>query len=263
MKSITMVVGTALYEVTASNRVLAFASDMHFFELMTQAETWFISNTNEHCRQRVRSGSPGNDSSHQEIHRNLYAAAHTWAKSNPILQRKHGRQETDWSRLDPNRLQTSPKKLSRAPRFHLPGVWEYEIEANTSTNSSGNWSSGFCLHPPSLPVGNTANVVQVLSSKTINSARTVTWFDGCWSGICQLQQRHDPYRTCERSSPKRQKDIYNAVLRVKNAATQTIGSWSIVEGIICGSARSMTSELWGLGLLIKPMFRTKTWLARL
>ena len=219
--------------------------DKNFFDLMTEADTVYF-NTNEHYRQAVETQTR-EDRFIQKC--KLQFPAHQYAKSNPILQQIRGIKEPEELELMQTACDITEKGFRRLLRFVNPGVWEYEIEAELLHEFVRNRSKGFA-YQPIIASGNNANVLHYVENN-----------QQCQDGDMILMDVAAEYANYSsdltRTVPvngkftKRQKDVYNAVLRVKNEATKLL-----VPGIIwaeyhkeCG--KIMTSELLGLGLLDK------------
>lgn len=219
--------------------------DKIFFDLMTEADTVYF-NTNEHYRQAVETQTR-EDRFIQKC--KLQFPAHQYAKSNPILQQIRGIKEPEELELMQTACDITEKGFRRLLGFVNPGVWEFEIEAELLHEFVRNRSKGFA-YQPIIASGNNANVLHYVENN-----------QQCQNGDMILMDVAAEYANYSsdltRTVPvngkftQRQKDVYNAVLRVKNEATKLL-----VPGIIwaeyhkeCG--KIMTSELLGLGLLDK------------
>ncbi|MBM1105327.1 aminopeptidase P family protein [Aurantibacter crassamenti] len=219
--------------------------DKIFFDLMTEAETIYL-NTNEHYRQavetqtrearfieKVKSGFP----------------AHQVARSNPILQKIRGVKEPEEIELMQTACNITEKGFRRLLGFVKPGVWEYEIEAELLHEFIRNRSKGFA-YSPIIASGANANVLHYLENNK-----------QCKDGDLLLMDVAAEYANYSsdltRTIPvngtftKRQKDVYNAVLRVKNEATKMLVPGTIWADYHKECGKIMTSELLGLGLLDK------------
>ena len=219
--------------------------DKIFFDLMTEADTIYF-NTNEHYRQAVETQTR-EDRFIQKCKKEY--PAHQYAKSNPILQTIRGLKEPEEIELMQTACNITEKGFRRLLGFIKPGVWEYEIEAELVHEFIRNRSKGFA-YQPIIASGNNANVLHYVENN-----------QQCQDGDMILMDVAAEYANYSsdltRTVPvngkftQRQKEVYNAVLRVKNEATKML-----VPGVIwaefhkeCG--KIMTSELLGLGLLDK------------
>jgi len=219
--------------------------DKVFFDLMTEADTVYF-NTNEHYRQAVELQTR-EDRFILDCKRKY--PAHGVAKSFPILQKIRGVKEPEEIALMQRACDITEKGFRRLLGFVKPGVWEYEIEAELLHEFVRNRSKGFA-YPPIIASGNNANVLHYLENN-----------QQCQDGDVILMDVAAEYANYSsdltRSIPvngkfsKRQKEVYKAVLRVKDEATKLLvpGTFWAEYHIECG--KIMTSELLGLGLLDK------------
>ena len=219
--------------------------DKVFFDLMTEAETIYF-NTNEHYRQAVETQTR-EDRFILECKKKF--PAHEVAKSNPILQRIRGVKEAEEIELMQKACNITEKGFRRLLEFVKPGVWEYEIEAELVHQFIRNRSKGFA-YPPIIASGNNANVLHYLENN-----------QQCQDGELILMDVAAEYANYSsdltRTIPvngkftPRQKEVYEAVLRVKNEATQMLVPGTIWADYHKECGKIMTSELLGLGLLDK------------
>ncbi len=219
--------------------------DKVFFDLMTEAETIYF-NTNEHYRQAVETQTRED---RFIIDCKKKFPAHAVAKSNPILQKIRGVKELEEIAMMLTACSITEKGFRRLLGFVKPGVWEYEIEAELLHEFIRNRSKGFA-YPPIIASGNNANVLHYLENN-----------QQCKSGDLILMDVAAEYANYSsdltRTIPvngkftKRQKEVYEAVLRVKNDATKMLVPGTIWAEYHKECGKLMTSELLGLGLLDK------------
>jgi len=219
--------------------------DRVFFDLMTEAETIYF-NTNEHYRQSVQTQTR-EDRFIQECQRKF--PAHRVAKSNPILQRIRGVKEPEEIDLMQKACHITEKGFRRVLEFVRPGVWEYEIEAELLHEFVRNRSKGFA-YTPIIASGNNANVLHYIENN-----------QQCHEGELILMDVAAEYANYSsdltRTIPvngrfnERQKAVYEAVLRVKNEATQFLVPGTLWAEYHKEVGKVMTSELLSLGLLDK------------
>ncbi|MDH3697549.1 MAG: aminopeptidase P N-terminal domain-containing protein [Flavobacteriaceae bacterium] len=219
--------------------------DNVFFDLMTEADTIYF-NTNEHYRQAVETQTR-EDRFIRRCKKDF--PAHQWAKSNPILQEIRGVKESEEIDLIKQACSITEKGFRRVLRFVSPGVWEYEIEAEYIHEFIRNRSDGFA-YTPIIASGFNANVLHYIEN--INQCK-----DGDMLlmdvGASYANYSSDMTRTIPVNGrfTKRQKEVYNAVLRVKNEATKMLVPGTIWKEYHKEVGKVMTSELLGLGLLDK------------
>jgi Xaa-Pro aminopeptidase len=216
-----------------------------FFELMTQAETIYF-NTNEHYRQAVET----------QTREDRFIAktkeqfpAHRWAKSNPILQRLRSIKNPIELELMQKACDITEKGFRRILKFVKPGVMEYNLEAEFMHEFLNNRSRGFA-YTPIIASGNNANVLHYIENNRECKAGDLILMD---VGAEYANYSSDMSRTIPVSGKftKRQKNVYNAVLRVKNEATKLLVPGTIWKEYHVEVGKIMTSELLGLGLLDK------------
>lgn len=219
--------------------------DKIFFDLMTEANTIYF-NTNEHYRQAVVTQTR-EDRFILECKKKF--PAHQVAKSNPILQKIRGIKEPEEIALMQKACDITEKGFRRLLGFVKPGVWEYEIEAELLHEFVRNRSKGFA-YTPIIASGNNANVLHYVENNRQCKDGELLLLDVAAE---YANYSSDLTRTIPVNGKfnKRQKEVYNAVLHVKNEATKML-----VPGILWAEyhkevGKIMTSELLKLGLLDK------------
>ncbi len=219
--------------------------DKIFFDLMTEADTIYF-NTNEHYRQAVETQT--REDRFIEKCKKEYPA-HQYAKSNPILQNIRGVKEPEEIELMQTACNITEKGFRRLLGFIKPGVWEYEIEAELVHKFLRNRSKGFA-YTPIIASGNNANVLHYIENNQQCKAGELILMDVAAE---YANYSSDLTRTVPVNGKftKRQKDVYNAVLRVKNEATKLLVPGTLWAEYHKECGKIMTSELLGLGLLDK------------
>jgi Xaa-Pro aminopeptidase len=137
----------------------------------------------------------------------------------------------------------------RVLEFVQPGVYEYEIEAEFIHEFVRRKSKGFA-YTPIIASGFNACVLHYIENK-----------DRCRDGDILLMDVGAEYANYNadltRSIPvngrftPRQKDVYNAVLRVKRAAYELLRPGNVIPEYHKEVGKLMESELLGLGLIDK------------
>lgn len=219
--------------------------DKVFFDVMTEANTIYF-NTNEHYRQAVVTQTR-EDRFIQKC--KLDFPAHQYAKSNPILQEIRGVKEPEEIALMQTACNITEKGFRRLLGFVKPGVWEYEIEAELLHEFVRNRSKGFA-YTPIIASGNNANVLHYIENNLQCKAGELILMDVAAE---YANYSSDLTRTIPVSGKftARQKEVYNAVLRVKNEATNMLVPGTIWADYHKEVGKIMTAELIGLGLLDK------------
>lgn len=214
-------------------------------EMMTYADTMYI-NTNEHYRAAVETET--REDRFVKWWKAKYPA-HQVAKSNPILQRLRSVKEAEEIALIQHACNITEKGFRRLLSFVKPGETEYEIEAELIHEFIRNRSKGFA-YTPIIASGNNANVLHYIENNQVCQAGDLILLDVAAE---YANYSSDLSRTIPVSGryTQRQKDVYNAVLRVKNEATKMLVPGTLWKQYHIEVGKLMTSELLGLGLLDK------------
>ncbi len=214
-------------------------------ELMSFADTIYI-NTNEHYRATIETET--REARFVKWWKEQYPA-HQVAKSNPILQRLRSVKEQVELDLIQHACNITEKGFRRILPFVKPGVTEYEIEAEFMHEFLRNRSKGFA-YTPIIASGNNANVLHYIENNQECKAGDLILFDVAAE---YANYSSDMSRTIPVSGryTERQKNVYNAVNRVKEEAQKMLipgTDWKQYHEEV---GKIMTSELLGLGLLDK------------
>jgi len=214
-------------------------------ELMTYVDTMYI-NTNEHYRASVETET--REARFVKWWKETYPA-HGVARSNPILQRIRSVKEPEEIALIQQACDITEKGFRRLLPFVKPGVAEYEIEAELIHEFTRNRSKGFA-YTPIIASGRNANVLHYIENNQVCKDGELLLLDVAAE---YANYSSDLTRTIPVSGrySRRQKDVYNAVLRVKNEATKLLVPGTLWKEYHVEVGKLMTSELLGLGLLDK------------
>ncbi len=215
------------------------------FEMMTYTDTMYI-NTNEHYRSHVETET--REARFIKWWKDKYPA-HAVAKSNPILQRLRSVKESEELDLIQNACNITELGFRRILSFVKPNVMEYEIEAEFIHEFIRNRSKGFA-YTPIIASGNNANVLHYIQNNQQCKEGDLILLDVAAE---YANYSSDLTRTIPVSGrySERQKAVYNAVLRVKNEATQMLRPGTLWKNYQYEVGKIMTSELLSLGLLDK------------
>jgi len=239
---------------------LSGIESIHFVEdfknilhLITSKVDTFYINKNEH----YRANSPVETREDRFISWLLKKyPAHNVAKSNPILQRLRSIKHIDEIDQIRKACQITKKGFNRVLKFIKPDVWEYQIEAEFIHEFINNSSKGFA-YSPIIASGQDNNVLHyVKNNKQCKDGELILMDVGAEYG----NYSSDMTRTIPVSGhfSKRQKEIYNTVLRVKNEATKllTVGNnWKNFHDQV---GEIMTKELLDINLLDKADIKNQT-----
>ena len=239
---------------------LSGVENVHFVEdfknilhsISNKVDTFYI-NKNEH----YRANSPVETREDRFINWLLKKyPAHKVAKSNPILQRLRSIKHLDEINQIKKACQITKKGFDRVLRFVKPDVWEYQIEAEFIHEFINNSSKGFA-YTPIIASGINNNVLHYIkNNKQCKDGDLILMDVGAEYG----NYSSDMTRTIPVSGrfSKRQKEVYNSVLQVKNEATKllTIGNnWKNFHEQV---GEIMTQELFKIGLIDKNDIKNET-----
>jgi len=228
-------------------KTVYWLKDLHkvLHEIMSQCDTVYI-NTNEHYRANVETET-------RETRFNNWLLkkypAHQTAKSNPILQRLRSVKDPLEIEVMQQACNITEKGFRRVLDFVKPGVWEYEIEAEFMHEFLRNRSRGFS-YTPIVASGQNANVLHYIENKMQCKEGELILLD---VGAEYANYSSDMSRTIPVSGrfTKRQKEVYNAINKVKNLAQDMLVPGTFWEQYHVEVGKLMTSELLDLGLLDK------------
>ena len=139
------------------------------------------------------------------------------------------------------------KAFRRVLKYTKPGVFEYEIEAEFLHEFIRNKSKGFA-YTPIIGGGANACVLHYIENKDQLKDGDLMLLD---VGAEYANYNADMTRTIPVNGrfTKRQREVYDAVLRVKKAATAMLTPGNRIPEYHKEVGKIMTSELIGLGLL--------------
>ena len=219
--------------------------DKVFFDLMTEARTIYF-NTNEHYRQAVVTET--RDDRFIKATKQKFPA-HQVGRSFPIMEALRGVKEPEEIALIQTACIITEKGFRRLLGFVTPGVWEYEIEAELLHEFVCNRSRGFA-YTPIIASGASANVLHYVENNKQCKDGDLLLLDVAAE---YANYASDLTRTIPVNGKftKRQRQVYDAVLRVKNEATKLLVPGTIWAEYHKEVGKIMTSELLGLGLLDK------------
>jgi len=212
---------------------------------MSYADTMYI-NTNEHYRASVETET--REDRFIKWWKENYPA-HKVEKSNPILQRLRSVKESEELDLLQKACDITEKGFRRVLSFVKPNVMEYEIEAEFAHEFIRNRSKGFA-YTPIIASGNNANVLHYIENNQQCKEGDLILLD---VGAEYANYSSDMTRMIPVSGrfSDRQKEVYNAVLKVKNEATKLLVPGTLWKEYHVEVGKIMTSELLGLGLIDK------------
>jgi len=214
-----------------------------FASLMQEAEVLYI-NQNEHLRAKIETQT-------REDRFIAYCAAqfpkHKIAKSNPILHTIRAIKEPEEIEVMQHACNITEIGFRKVLQMIQPGVWEYEIEAELSYHFLKNRADGFA-YTPIVASGNNANVLHYIENNKQCQAGEVILMD---VAAAYAKYSSDLTRVVPVSGrfTDRQKQVYNALLNVKNETTNLLApglSWKDYNNEV---GKIMTSALLDLKLI--------------
>ena len=221
-------------------------------EVMQNCETIYY-NHNEHYRAKVEV-----ETREERFNKWIESKFENKRKerSNPILQRLRSIKDPIEIKLIQRACDITEKGFRRVLNFVKDGVWEYEIEAEFIHEFLINRSKKFA-YTPIIASGNNANILHYIENNKQCRDGELILMD---VGAEYANYSSDMTRTIPVSGryTQRQKDIYNAVLRVKNNATKMLVTGTDWKKYHVEVGKLMTSELLGLKLLDKSDIQNET-----
>ncbi|MFO7743845.1 MAG: aminopeptidase P family protein [Psychroflexus sp.] len=216
-----------------------------FNELMAQTGMVYM-NTNEHYRA-AHATQTREDRFNKWLKENY--PAHQVSKSNPILQRLRSVKHPLELDVMQKACNITEKGFRRILEFTKPGKWEYELEAEFMHEFLINKSRGFS-YTPIIAGGKNATVLHYIENKNQLKDGDLILID---VGAEYANYTSDMSRTIPVSGKytDRQKQIYTAVNKVKNLATDMLVPGTIWKDYHVEVGKLMTSELLDLKILDK------------
>jgi len=227
-------------------------SDKIIAELVDQCDTIYY-NHNEHYRAKVETET------REERFNKWLKKSYPHKKSersNPFLQRLRSVKDPIEIDLIQKACNITNKGFRRILNFVKPGVWEHEIEAEFIHEFLNNRSKRFA-YTPIIASGQNANILHYNENNKKCKNGELILLD---VGAEYANYSSDMTRTIPVSGrfTHRQKDIYNAVLKVKNEVTKMLVPGADWEQYHVEVGKLMTSVLLTLGLLDKKDIKNET-----
>ncbi|MBI3509543.1 MAG: aminopeptidase P N-terminal domain-containing protein [Bacteroidetes bacterium] len=203
-------------------------------------------NTNEHVRANVEVET--RDARFFKWCREIYPA-HTYVRSAPILHELRALKSHMEVELIQKACDLTEKGLRRLLNFVKPGVWEYEIEAELG-HEFVKAGSGFAGYEPIIASGKNSCVLHYNINNKQCKDGDVLLMDFA-AGYANYQS--DLTRTIPVNGKftKRQKNVYNAVLRVMRFAMTKLVVGNTIQEYHKQVGAAMEEELLKLRLISK------------
>lgn len=213
--------------------------------LMAECDHVYLA-TNEHIRQSNRvEGANERFISWCKTHYPL----HEYERLAPIIYALRSVKSAIEVKLLEHAIHITEKGFRRILESTKPGVWEYELEAEYIHEFISNRSKGFA-YTPIIASGANACVLHYIENNQQLRDGELILMD---VGAEYANYNADMTRTIPVSGrfTKRQRQVYDAVLRVKNFATDLLKPGNSIPDYHKAVGEAMTSELIELGLLDK------------
>ena len=225
--------------------------DSIFDILMKEAEIVYFNNNN-HYRKAVEIETR-EDRFIKRVKSNY--PKHRIENNFSIMESLRGVKEPEEIELIRKACNITEKGFRRVLGFVEPGVMEYEIEAEYAHEFLKNRSKGFA-YTPIIGSGYNACVLHYIENNQRCNDGDMLLMD---VGAEYANYSSDMTRTIPVNGrfTARQKAVYQAVLNVKNEATQMLVSGTLWEAYHKEVGKIMTSELLGLGLLDKASLQNQ------
>lgn len=219
--------------------------DQVFHALMTQASTVYL-NQNEHLRAIVTVET--RDDRFRKSCKEKYPL-HEYERLAPIMRKLRPIKSSLEIEAMRQACAITEKGFRRVLPFVKPGVMEYEIEAELMHEFLRNRSRGFA-YEPIVASGANACVLHYIENNKVCNEGDVLLLD---VGAEYANYASDLSRSIPVSGrfTERQRQVYDAVLRVMKAATAMLVPGTLHEAYHEEVGKIMESELIGLGLLDK------------
>jgi Xaa-Pro aminopeptidase len=210
---------------------------------LLQAETIYL-NANEHTRN-----SSLVETAQDRMNKKIRATypTHHYERSAPIMHKIRAVKSAQEIDLIQQACDITEKGFRRLLSFVKPGVWEYEIEAELIHEFIRNRSQGWA-YGPIIASGASACVLHYVENNKQCKAGDVILLDVAAE---YANYASDLTRCLPVSGKftKRQKEVYNAVLRVHKAAAKLLLPGQTFDKYNKAVGDLMTEELLQLGLL--------------
>ncbi|HEX4887009.1 MAG TPA: aminopeptidase P family protein [Luteibaculaceae bacterium] len=211
--------------------------------LMAEAEFVYL-NSNEHLRAHIEVET--RDARFAQWIQKTYPL-HAYKRSAPIMHRIRSVKHSIELDLIQQACDITEKGFRRLLSFVKPGVAEYEIEAELLHEFVRNRSKGFA-YGPIIASGASACVLHYTENNKVCREGDVLLLDVA----AEYANYASDLTRCIPVSGRfteRQRKVYDAVLRVKNAATQLLMPGVFLVDYHKEVGKLMESELLGLGLI--------------
>jgi len=219
--------------------------ELIFKDLMSQAQQVYL-NTNEHLRAKAEVET--RDDRFRKWCLEKYPL-HTYQRSAPIMHKLRAIKMPEEVEQLQKACDLNTQAFKRVLKFMKPGVKEYELEAEFLHEYVSHGSPGFSYEPIVASGANACVLHYVENNDVCNDGDLVLFDCGCWyANYASDVTRCFPVN-CKFT--ERQKQLYNAVLRVQKASLAMLRPGNQLHEYHKEVGNLMTDELLQLGLLDK------------
>ncbi len=214
-------------------------------DLMSQAHHVYLQ-TNEHLR------NSSEVETREDRFRKKFTAAyplHKYERSEPIMHALRAVKSPIEVDLLQKASDINTRAFNRILKVMQPGMNEYELEAEFIHEYTRHGSTGFS-YEPIIAGGVNATVLHYIeNNKEVKDGDLVLFDCGCWyanyaSDVTRAYPANGRFT-------QRQKEVYNAVLRVQKASLEMLRPGNQLHAYHKEVGKLMTDELLGLGLIDK------------
>lgn len=236
---------TALSGVRTVMWLSDFEAMFHHLMVMSGAENVYL-NTNEHYRAEIVVQT--RDARFIDWCQQRYPL-HTYQRLAPLMAKLRTIKQPQEIELLQRACNITEKAFRRVLKFVEPGVMEYEVEAEYSHEFVSNGSRGHA-YTPIIASGKNNVILHYIDNDNKCAKGDLLLLD---AGAEYANYNADLTRTIPVSGKftKRQKDVYNAVLRVQRKAIKMMSAGMVYFDYHREVEKIMQSELLGLKLISK------------
>lgn len=219
------------------------AFEMVFKNLMSQADHIYL-NSNEHLRNS--SEVETRDDRFRKSCMEKYPL-HKYERSEPIMHQIRSVKSSLEIDLMQKASDINAMAFNRVLKFIKPGVTEYEVEAEFLHEYIRNRADGFSYEPIIANGANACVLHYIENNDTLRDGDLLLLDCGCWyANYASDVTRAFPVNG---KFTDRQKDVYNAVLRVQKASLEMLRPGNQLHEYHKEVGLLMQEELVGLGLI--------------
>lgn len=242
---LTKAEATAISGIKTVMWLSEFEGMFHHLMVMSGAENVYL-NTNEHYRAEIVVQT--RDARFIEWCQQRYPL-HTYQRLAPIMAKLRTVKQPQELKLMQKACDITDKAFRRVLKFVKPGVMEYEVEAEYTHEFIRHGSRGHA-YTPIIASGKNNVILHYIDNDQRCAKGDLLLLD---AGAEYANYNADLTRTIPVSGrfTKRQKDVYNAVLRVQRKAMGMMSSGMVYFDYHREVEKLMQSELLGLRLISK------------